>query len=111
MKNLKRNEKKLQVERNNNNNKLRICSRGPTRRFFFHFFVFVFVAVSVAQFRFGRFDVAPLTTHSNRHPLFIDPLCGCIEEKRERREKRKPYVFIVYLPVASAAAFFLERGR
>lgn len=79
-----------------------------TKVLFPFFFVFVFVAVSVAQFRFGRFDVAPLTTHSNRHPLFIDPLCGCIEEKRE---KRKPYVFIVYLPAASAAAFFLERGR
>lgn len=89
VKNLKRNEKKLQVERSNNNNKLRICSRGPTRRFFFHFlYVFVFVAVSVAQFRFGRFDVAPLTTHSNRHPLFIDPLCGCIGEEREEREKK-----------------------
>lgn len=84
---------------------------APHEGSFSIFFVFVFVAVSVAQFRFGRFDVAPLTTHSNRHPLFIDPLCGCIGEERGERKKRKPYVFIVYLPAASAADFFLERGR
>lgn len=63
------------------------------------FFGFVFVAVSVAQFRFGRFDVAPFTTHSNRHPLFIDPLCGCIGEERERKENPTFSLYIFLLPL------------